>query len=56
MIKDFNYLKLEFNDFFIACYQEMQRVYVLDDESKIDFEAIKEILNQLLKLFKEINV
>lgn len=56
MIKDFNYLKLEFNDSFIACYQEMQKVYVLDDESKIDFEAIKEVLNQLLKLFKKINV
>ena len=56
MIKDFNYLKLEYNDSFMACYQEMQRVYVLDDESRIDFETIKEMLKQLLELFKEINV
>ena len=51
----FSYLQLNFNDAFLDCYQEMQRIYVLDEESKMDFEMVKQILTELLGFFKNIS-
>lgn len=51
-IQDFNYMKLEFNDKLINAFNRMQRIYVLDDESIITIEEVKNALKVLLKTFK----
>ena len=55
LVKDFSYLQLNFNDAFLDCYQEMQRIYVLDEESKMDFEIVKQTLTELLGFFINIS-
>ena len=44
---DFAYMKLEFNNELINAFNDMQRIYVLDDESKITIDDVKEAIRVL---------
>lgn len=46
-LKDFAYMKLEFNNELINAFNDMQRIYVLDDESKITIDDVKEAIRLL---------
>ena len=43
-IKDFSYLKLQFNDKLIKVFEKMQNTYVLDEKYKINIEDVKNTL------------
>lgn len=43
-IKDFSYLKLQFNDKLINVFKKMQNTYVLDEKYKISIEDVKNTL------------
>lgn len=51
-IKDFDYMKLKFNDELIAAFNRMQKIYVLDEESILTLEDIKNAIKTLLEIFK----
>lgn len=53
-IKDFAYMKLEFNDDLINAFNKMQRIYVLDTESLITINDVKDTIKILLKIFKNL--
>ena len=53
-IVDFDYMKLEFNDDLVNAFNKMQRIYVLDDESIITMNEVKDTLRKLLEIFKKI--
>ena len=53
-IKDFNYMKLEFNDELINAFARMQRIYVLDDESILTIDEVKNTIKILLEIFKQV--
>ena len=53
-IKDFNYMKLEFNDELINAFTRMQRIYVLDDESLLTIDEVKNTIKILLEIFKQV--
>ena len=44
---DFAYMKLEFNNELINAFNDMQRIYVLDEESKITIDDVKEAIRVL---------
>ena len=44
---DFAYMKLEFNNELINAFNDMQRIYVLDEESKITIDDVKESIRVL---------
>ena len=52
--KDFNYMKLEFNDELINAFTRMQRIYVLDDESLLTIDEVKNTIKILLEIFKQV--
>ena len=51
-IKDFDYMKLKFNDELITAFNRMQKIYVLDEESILTLEDIKNAIKTLLEIFK----
>ncbi len=53
-IKDFNYMKLKFNDELINAFDKMQRIYVLDDESILTIDEVKNTIKILFEIFKDL--
>lgn len=53
-IIDFEYLKLEFNEDLIKALNKMQNIYVLDEESKISLDEVKESIQKLFEKIKRI--
>ena len=53
-IKDFNYMDLEFNDELINAFNRMQRIYVLDSESMITIDEVKNTIEILFEIFKDL--
>lgn len=53
-IKDFNYMKLKFNDELIDAFNKMQRIYVLDDESILTIDEVKNTIKILFEIFKDL--
>lgn len=53
-IKDFNYMNLKFNDELINAFNKMQRIYVLDDESMLTIDGVKNTIKILFEIFKDI--
>lgn len=53
-IKDFDYMKLKFNDELINAFNKMQRIYVLDDESMLTINDIKNTIKILSKIFNDL--
>ena len=53
-IIDFDYMKIELDDNLINAFNKMQRIYVLDDESIITFDEVKDTIKILLEVFKNL--
>ncbi len=53
-IKDFNYMNLKFNDELINAFNKMQRIYVLDDESMLTIDEVKNTIKILFEIFKDL--
>lgn len=53
-ITEFDYMKLNFNDDLINAFNKMQRIYVLDNESIITIDEVKETIKILLEVFKSL--
>jgi len=53
-VVDFEYMKSEFNDNLINSFNKMQKIYVLDDESIITIDDVKNTIKILLEVFKNI--
>lgn len=53
-IADFEYMKLEFNDGLINSFNKMQKIYVLDDESIITIDDVKNTIKILLEVFRNL--
>ena len=51
-IKDFDYMKLRFNDELIIAFDKMQRIYVLDDKSMLTINDVENTIKILLEIFK----
>lgn len=51
---DFDYMKLNFNDKLFAAFSKMQKIYVLDEESIITMDDVKDAINNLLKAFQNL--
>lgn len=54
-IKDFQYMKLNFDNNLIESFNKIQRIYVLDKESIIPFEDVRNTIIELYELFKNID-
>ncbi len=50
-IKEFNYMRLNFNNELINAFNKMQKIYVLDNESMITIEDVKNTIKILLEVF-----
>ena len=44
-------MKLNFDSNLLNAFNKMQRIYVLDDESIITFDEVKDTIKELLKVF-----
>ena len=53
-IKDFSYMKLRLNDELINAFERMQKIYVLDDESMLTIDDVKNTIKILSKLFNDL--
>jgi predicted nucleotidyltransferase component of viral defense system len=53
-IKDFNYMKFGINDELINAFNKMQRIYVLDDESMLTIDEVKNTIKILFEIFKDL--
>lgn len=53
---DFSYMKLNFDDDLVKSFNKMQKIYVLDDDSKKTIDDVKNVVNKLLELFKEMDI
>ena len=53
-IKNFDYMKLDFDNKLINAFNKMQKIYVLDDESIITIEDVKKTIKKLLKIFNNL--
>lgn len=53
-IKDFDYMKLKFNDELINAFNKMQNIYVLDNESMLTIDEVKNAIRILFEIFKEL--
>ena len=53
-IKNFNYMKLKFDNELVDAFNKMQKIYVLDDESMITIEEVKNTVKMLLEIFKNL--
>ena len=54
LINDFNYMELKFNDELINAFNKIQRIYVLDDESMITIDEVKNTIKILFEIFKDL--
>lgn len=50
-IINFKYMNLDFNNDFIDAFNQMQKIYVLDNESILTIEDIKESIKKILEVF-----
>lgn len=55
-IKDFSYLKCNFNNEFINKFENMQDKYIINDKYKIDMNKIKNILKNIKEIFNGIDI
>lgn len=53
-IKDFNYMSLEFNDELINAFCRMQKIYVLDNESMLTIDEVKNTIKMLSEIFNDL--
>ena len=53
-IKNFDYMKLDFDNKLVNAFNKMQKIYVLDDESIITIEDVKKTIKKLLKIFNNL--
>lgn len=53
-IIDFDYMKLDFNDDLINAFNKMQRIYVMDNESIITIDDVKDTVKILLDVFRNL--
>lgn len=53
-IIDFAYMKLNFNNDLINAFNKMQKIYVLDNESIITIDELKNTIKTLLKVFNDL--
>lgn len=53
-IHNFEYMKLNFNENLIEAFNKMQKIYVLDNESIITIDDVKNTINTLLKVFNNL--
>ena len=53
-IKNFDYMKLNFTNDLINAFNKMQRIYVLDDESIITIDDVKDTIKTLLEVFSNL--
>lgn len=53
-IKNFDYMKLNFTNDLINAFNKMQRIYVLDDESMITIDEVKDTIKTLLEVFSNL--
>ncbi len=53
-IKDFYYMKLEFNNELINAFERMQKIYVLDDESMLTIDEVKNTIKILSEIFNNL--
>lgn len=53
-IVDFDYMKLNFNSELFQAFNNMQKIYVLDDTSILSMDDVKETIKILLDIFKKI--
>lgn len=53
-IIDFDYMKLEFNDDLINAFNKMQKIYVMDNESIITIDDVKDTIKILVSVFKNL--
>lgn len=53
-ITDFDYMKLEFNNDLINAFNKMQKIYVMDNESIITIDDVKNTVKILLDVFKNL--
>lgn len=53
-IKNFDYMKLNFTNDLINAFNKMQRIYVLDDESMITIDDVKDTIKTLLEVFSNL--
>ena len=54
-IIDFDYMNLDFNSKLVNAFNKMQNIYVLDDQSKIMIDDVKDNIKILLEVFKNLN-
>ena len=47
-------MKLEFSDELIHAFNKMQRIYVLDDESMLTIDEVKNTIKVLLEIFNDL--
>lgn len=55
-IKDFEYMKLDFENDLVNAFNDMQRIYVLDDESRITLDEVKNSIRSLYEVMKEVEI
>lgn len=55
-IKDFSYLKCNFNDEFIEKFKNMQDKYIISEKYKIDINQIKNVLQNIKEKFNNIDI
>ena len=53
-IINFDYMKLDFNDDLVNAFNKMQRIYVMDNESVITIDDVKETIKILFDVFKNL--
>ena len=47
-------MKLDFNDDLVNAFNKMQRIYVMDNESVITIDDVKETIKILFDIFKNL--
>ena len=53
-IIDFDYMKLEFSDNLVNAFNKMQRIYVMDNESVVTIDYVKDTVKILLEVFRNL--
>ena len=53
-IKDFNYMKIDFNDELINAFNKMQKIYVLDAESMLNINEVRDTIKILKEIFNDL--
>ena len=51
-IIDFEYMKLDFNEDLVNAFHKMQKIYVLDDESILTIDEVKNTIQKIVDVFK----